>query len=103
MMLNIGQFLDGCLKEGDRTPFLLAYVFTLQHMGEATEGRMWYPSEMHFTPQISMLVDAFIEETGEELVELDIASCWSQLPEEVPRQKDKGPFADVISYLDGLA
>ena len=75
MMLNIGQFLDGCLKEGDHTPFLLAYAFTLQHMGEATEGRMWCPSEMHFTPQISMLVDAFIEETGEELVELDIASC----------------------------
>ena len=66
-MLNIGQFLDGKQKEGDHTPWLLAYAHTLQCVGEVTEGRMWHPIGMHFTPQVSTLVDAFIEEMGTEL------------------------------------
>ena len=61
-MLNIGQFLDEELKEGDHTPWLLAYTCALQHMGEAAEGRKWCPIGMHFTPQVSPLVDAFVEE-----------------------------------------
>ena len=94
---------DGCPKEGDHTPLLLTYASTLQCMGEATEGRTWCPTGMCFTLQISLLINAFIEETGGELIELDIASCWGQPLEEVLRQKDDGPFVDVISYLDGLA
>ena len=101
-MLNIGQFLDGGPKEGDHTPWLLAYACALQHVGKAAERRTWHPSGMCFTPQISLLVDAFIEETGAELIELNIASCWGQLLEEVRQQKDDGPFVDVI-YLYGLA
>ena len=101
-MLNIGQFLEGCPREGDHTPWLLAYAYTLQCVGEAVEGRTWCPSGVHFTLQISLLVDTFIEETGAELIELDITSCWGQLPEEVLHQKDEGPFADIISYLDEL-
>ena len=34
-MLNIGQFLDGRPKEGDHTPWLLAYACALQCVGEA--------------------------------------------------------------------
>ena len=98
-MLNIGQFLEGCPRE-DCTPWLLAYAHTLQHVGKAMEGRTWCPNGVHFTPQISPLVDAFIEETGAELIELDFVSCWGQPLEEVLLQKDDGPFADVISYLD---
>ena len=90
LMLNIGQFLKGCPREGDCTPWLLAYTHTLQHVGEATEGRMWHPSGVHFTPQISPLVNAFIEETGAELIVLNITACWGQMPEEVLHQKDKG-------------
>ena len=101
-MLNIGQFLEGRPKEGDRTPWLLAYDCALQHVGEATEGRMWCPSGMCFSLQISPLVNTFIE-MGAELIELNIASCWGQLLEEVPLQKQDELFADVISYLDGLA
>ena len=54
-MLNIGQLLKGCPREGDRTPWLLAYVHTLQHMGEATEGRTWCPSGVHFTCDRKMM------------------------------------------------
>ena len=102
-MLNIGQFLDEELKEGDHTPWLLAYARTLQCVGEAVEGRMWCPMGMHFTLQVSPLVDAFIEETGAELTELRIASCWGQPTMEVLLQKQDGPFTDVITYLDDLA
>ena len=102
-MLNIGQFLDEEPEEGDHMPWLLAYACTLQCMGEATEGRMWHPMGMHFTLQVSLLVDAFIEEMGVELTELRITSCWGQLAAEVPLQKQDGFFADVIAYLDDLA
>ena len=102
-MLNIGQFLDEELKEGDRTPWLLADAHALQHMGEAAEGRMWCPIEMCFTPQVSPLVDGFIEETGAELTELKIASCWVQPAAKVLLQKQDGPFTNVIAYLDDLA
>ena len=82
-MLNIGQFLEGCPREGDCTPWLLAYAHALQCMDEAADGRTWCPSGVRFTPKISLLVNTFIEETGAELIELDITSCWGQLPEEV--------------------
>ena len=101
-MLNIGQFLKGCPRKGDHTPWLLAYACALQHMGEAAEGKTWHPSGVCCTPQISLLVDAFVEETGAELIELNTASCWGQLLKEVLRQKDEGPWADVISYMDEL-
>ena len=84
-------------------PWLLAYAHVLQGMGEATDERTWWPSGVCFTLQISLLVDVFIQETGAELVEADIASCWGQLLEEVPCQKDEGPFMEVISHLDELA
>ena len=71
-------------------------------MGEAADGRTWQLGGVRFTPQISLLVDIFIQETGAELVEADIASCWGQLLEEVPHQKDEGSFAEVIC-LDELA
>ena len=96
-------FLDKEPKEGDHMPWLLAYTHALQHMGEAMEGRTWHPIGMHFTLQVSPLVDAFIKEMGAELTELRIASCWSQLAVEIPLQKQDGPFADVIAYLDDLA
>ena len=103
MVLNIGQFLNECPKEGDCTPWLLAYACALQCMDEATDRRMWQPSGVCFTPQISLLVDVFIQETGVELVEADIASCWGQLLEKVPHQKDEGPFVEVFFHLDKLA
>ena len=75
-MLNIGQFLEGFPREGGCTPWLLAYAHALHCVGEAAEGRTWHPSGVHFTPQFSPLVDTFVEETGAELIELNIASCW---------------------------
>ena len=99
-VLYIGQFLDEHPREGDHIPWLLAYAHMLQHMGEVTEGRMWCPSEVRFIPQIYLLVDTFIKDTGVELIE--VASFWVQLLEEFLLQDD-GPFMEVISHLHELA
>ena len=48
-VLNIVQFLNEHPKEGGHMPWLLAYACVLQCMGEATDGRMWWPSGVHFT------------------------------------------------------
>ena len=48
-VLNIGQFLNECPKEGDHMPWLLAYACMLQHMGKAADGRTWQPSGLCFT------------------------------------------------------
>ena len=65
-------------------PWLLAYACMLQHMGEAADGKMWW---VCFTLQISLLVDVFIQETGVELVEADIASCWGHVGGTMPERQ----------------
>ena len=54
-------------------------------------------------PQVSLLVDTFLEEASVQLVEADIVDCWNASAGDVPRQSDTGCFADAISYLDELA
>ena len=70
--------------------------------GDAMDGRTWRPNRKCFMPQISMLVDTFLEATGTEVIEADVAHCWSELPQTIPQQRDEGTFADVISHLDNL-
>ena len=82
--------------------WLLSYAQALQCVGEATEGS-WHPMGMHFCPQVSPLVDAFIMEMEAELTELEITICWSEVAAEILLQKCNGPFADVITYLDDMA
>ena len=57
---------------------------------------------MHFSMQVPPLVDAFIIETGVELTEMEITSCWSQGAALIPLQKKDSPFTDVITFLDEL-
>ena len=81
-VLNIWQFLneDSTGHGWSQQEWLLAYAHTLQCMGEAMDGRTWRPNRKHFKPQISMLVDAFLEATGTEVVKVDVACCWSKPP-----------------------
>ena len=67
------------------------------------EGRRWHRSRMCFCVQVSPLVDALVIETGAELTEMDIASCWSQGATQTPLQKKDGPFTNIITFLDELA
>ena len=76
-VLNIGQFINEDLtRHGwSQQEWLLAYARVLQHMGEAADGRTWRPNGKCFTPQISMLVDTFLEATGAKVVKVDVANC----------------------------
>ena len=42
------------------------------------EGRRWHPIGIHFTPEVSPLMDAFIFKTWAELTEIGIATCQSE-------------------------
>ena len=42
------------------------YAPTLQCIGEVVDGRTWRPNGVLFTPQVSQLVDVFIDETQAE-------------------------------------
>ena len=104
-VLNIGQFLDEDTEEKgwDQQQWLLAYAHALQHMGEAADGRNWRPNRVRFTPQVSQLVNAFIDGTQVELVEAEVILCWNEPQQEAPHQRDEGIFVEVISCLDQLA
>ena len=104
-VLNIGQFMDKDAEEKgwDQQQWLLAYAHTLQHMGETANGRTWRPNGVQFTPQVSQLVDAFIDRTWAKFMEAKVILCWNELPWEVPCQRDEGVFVEVISHLDQLA
>ena len=67
------------------------------------ECRHWRPEGESFAPKVLPLVEAFIGVTGVWDVEDCTVDCWSEPPEDVPCQRDKGAYADVISYLDELA
>ena len=74
-----------------------------QHMGEAANRRTWRPHGRHFTPQISLLVDAFLEVTNAEEMEADVMCCLSEPLKTILLQRNEGAFAHDVSYLNNLA
>ena len=84
-ILNIRQFLDEDLTRHScsQQPWLLAYAQVLQCVGNAADGRTCKPNGKHFTPQISILMDAFLEVTNTEVVKANVACCWSEPPQTV--------------------
>ena len=103
--LTIGQFLPREFTEpsGMVQEWLLAYAHALQCVGKAAHRRLWHNNGDDFTPQVSLLVDTFLEEMNVQLVEADIIDCWDGPAGEVPWQRDTGCFMDVISHLNELA
>ena len=77
--------------------WLLAYAHALQCVGEAAHGRSWHSNGNNCTPQVSLLVDTFLEEMSAQLVEADIIDCWDASIGNALWQSDTGCFADMIS------
>ena len=104
-ILNIGQFHDKDLTGHgwSMQQWLLAYAPALQYIEEAADGRTCRPNGRHFTPQISLLVDAFLEMTNAEVMEADVMHCWRKPPKTILLKRNKGAFAHIISYLNYLA
>ena len=82
--------------------WLLAYAHALQCVGEVAHGRSWCSNGDNYTPQVSMLVDVFLEEMDVQLIKADILDCWNTSKGDVLWQCDTGCFAEVVSYLDEL-
>ena len=104
-ILNIGQFLtDEEVEGGMGEPhWFVAYSHTLQRVGEAAHRRKWEVQGEALEIKASPLVHAFWHETDLDLTMASIKHCWEPTPRTLHRQRENGPTAHVISYLNELA
>ena len=104
-VMKNGQLLDDDTT-GHRwsvQQWLEVYTHALQHVGEAAEGKCWRPEGEGFSPKVSLLVEAFICVTGARDAKNCAMCCSSEPPGDVPCQRNKGAYMNIISYLDELA
>ena len=104
-VLNIGQFLTDQETEGGwgELHWFVAYSHTFQRVSEAAHGRKWDAWRESLEIKASSLVHAFCCETDVDLMIVSIKHCWWPIPGTLHHQRDNGPTAHVISYLDELA
>ena len=105
-ILNIGQFIaDEEMAGGVGEPhWFVAYSCTLQWVGKVAHGRKWeWPRRDALEIKASPLVDAFWHKTGVDLTVARVKLCWEPTPRALYHQRDNGPSAYIISYLDKLA
>ena len=104
-ILNIRHFLDKDVEGHgwDTQEWMEAYACTLQCSAEAAEGRCLTPNGNDFFPRFPLLVEAFTSKLKVEILPASAVNCWDHLPVYIPHQRDEGPLAHVISYLDDKA
>ena len=82
----------------------MAYSRALQRVGEVAHGRKWeWPWREALEVRASTLVHAFCHETGADLTVASIKLCWESAPRALYWQRESGPTAHIITYLDELA
>ena len=105
-VLNIGQFMtDEEMAGGVGEPhWFMVYSCTLQWVGEAACGRKWeWPRREALEVKASPLVHTFWHKTGMDLTVASIKLCWEPTPRALYHQRESGPTAHVITFLDELA
>ena len=84
--------------------WFVAFSCMLQQVGEATHRRKWeWLRREALEIKASPLVHAFWCETNMDLTMASVKLCWEPTPRALYHQRDNGPSAHVISYLDELA
>ena len=84
--------------------WFVAFSCMLQQVGEATHRRKWeWLRREALEIKASPLVRAFWCETDMDLTMASVKLCWEPTPRALYHQRDNGPSAHVISYLDELA
>ena len=83
--------------------WFMAYSCTLQQVGEVACRRKWEARREALEIKASPLVCAFWCETDVDLTMASIKRCWEPAPRTLHHQRENGPTAHVISYLDELA
>ena len=103
--LNIGQFItDEEVEGGMGEPhWFVAYSCTLQQVGEAACRRKWELRREALEIKASLLVHAFWHETDMDLMMVSVKLCWEPASRTLYHQRENGPTAHIISYLDELA
>ena len=103
-VLNIGQFLtDEEVEGGMGEPhWFMAYSHMLQRVGEVTHGRKWEVRREALEIKASPLVHAFWCKVDVNLMMASVKHCWEPAPRTLHHQRENGPTAHVISYLNEL-
>ena len=84
--------------------WFVAYSHTLQWVGKAAHGRKWeWLRREALEIEASLLVHAFWCKTDMDLMMASVKLCWEPTPRALYHQRDNGPTAHVISYLNELA
>ena len=83
--------------------WFVAYSHTLQGVGEVAHRRKYDTWQEALEIKASPLVCAFWCETDVDLTIVSVKCCWEPTPRTLHHQRDNGPTAHVISYLNELA
>ena len=84
--------------------WFMAYSCMLQWVGKAAHGRKWECLRREALEiKASLLVCAFWCEIDVDLMMASVMLCWEPTPRALYHQRDNGPTAHVISYLNKLA
>ena len=105
-VFNIGQFItDEEMARGVGEPhWFMAYFHTLQWVGEAACGWKWeWPRREALEVKAYPLVHTFWHKMGVDLTVASIKLCWEPIPRALYHQRESGPTAHIITYLDELA
>ena len=81
----------------------MAYSHALQQVGEVARGRNWELRREALEIKASQLVCAFQRKTDVDLMMASVKHCWEPAPRTLHHQRENGPTAHVISYLNKLA
>ena len=104
-ILNIGQFMtDKEMAGGVGQPhWIVAYSCALQWVGEAACGQKWeWPGREALEVKVFPLMHAFWCKTGTDLTVSSIKLCWQPTLRALYHQRESGPTAHVITFLDEL-
>ena len=105
-ILNIGQFMtDEETAGGVGEPhWFVAYPHTLQWVGKVAHRQKWeWPMREALEVKASSLMHAFWQETSTDLTVASIKLCWEPPLRALYHQRENGPTAHIITFLDELA
>ena len=105
-IINVGQFMTNEETAGGmgEPHWFVAYSCALQQLGEAACGWKWeWPMREALEVKASPLMCTFWQETGMDLTVASIKLCWDSPSRALYCQRENGPTAHIITFLDELA
>ena len=105
-ILNIGQFMTKEEMAGGvgEPHWFVAYSRALQWEGEVARGWKWeWPVRETLEVKVSLMMCTFWQETSSDLTVACIKLCWEPTPRALYRNRENGPTAHIITFLDELA